>query len=150
MHVWYVVNLMMKFYGGAPEELLHGRNWLDDCGEPKLPEIPYRDKDPLYLEDEVQIARNDRRALQNPWSPLGTAFDPFTPFSGPVSDHDKRLLYYCKSRYMHLTKQTLRNSQILRWSPRYMVQDRTRHIVQNATALILNLSLIQSPDSGLC
>ena len=68
-----------------PEELLHDPNWPDDCGEPKLPEVPYPNTDSLYLEDEVQIVRNDRRTLQNPWSPLGTTFDPFTPFSGPIS-----------------------------------------------------------------
>lgn len=79
-----------------PEELLHDPNRPDDCGEPKLPEVPYPNTDSLHLEDEVQIVRNDRRTLQNPWSPLGTTFDPFTPFSGPISDHDKKLLYYCK------------------------------------------------------
>lgn len=96
-----------------PEEILHDPDWLDGCGEPKLPEVPYPKTDSLYLEDEVQIVRNDRRTRQNPWSPLETTFDPFTPFSGPVSDHDKKLLYYCKSRYLHVNKQALRNSQIL-------------------------------------
>jgi len=96
-----------------PAELLHDPNWLDDCGEPTLPEVPYRNTDSLYLEDEVQIVRNDGRTLQNPWSPLGTVFDPFSPFSGPVSDHDKKLLHYCKYRYLPVNKQALRNSQIL-------------------------------------
>ena len=96
-----------------PAELPHDPNWLDDCGESTSPEVPYRNTDSLYHEDEVQIVRNDRRTLQNPWSPLGTAFDPFTPFSGPVSDHDKKLLYYCKYRYLHVNEQALRDSQIL-------------------------------------
>jgi hypothetical protein len=96
-----------------PEELLHDPNWQGDYGEPKLAEVPYRNKDSLNLEEEVQIVRNDRKTLQIPRPPLGTAFDPFTPFTGPVSDYDEKLLYYCKSRYLHVNKQALRNSQIL-------------------------------------